>query len=56
MCSWTNANGNPAALEYAIRTSFFGDNNDVPVFSDDVLYGKIDGLGHLFHLNELELS
>lgn len=27
-CSWMNANGNPAALEYAMRTGFFGSNND----------------------------
>ena len=55
-CSWMNANGNPAALEYAIRSAMFGHNNDVPIFSDDVLYGKIGGIGHLFSVNELELN
>ena len=54
-CSWMNANGNPAALEYAMRSGFFGENNGVPTFSNDVLYEKIGMLGHLFHVNELEL-
>lgn len=54
-CSWTDADGNPAAIEYAIRHISFGRNNNVPPFSNDVVYGKIDGLGHLFHINELEL-
>ena len=52
---WMFANGNPAALEYAVRASMFGPNNGVPAFSNDVVYGKIDGLGHLFHVNELEV-
>lgn len=54
-CCWGNANGNPTALEYAIRSAFNGKNNGVPAFSNDVLYGKVGGLGHLFHINELEL-
>lgn len=54
-CSWMDANGNPAALEYAIRSGFFGRNNDVPEFSNDVVYGKVGPFGHLFHINELEL-
>lgn len=53
--SWMNANGNPAALEYAMRTGIFGKNNNVPI-SNDVVYGKINGLGHLFHVNELEIK
>lgn len=55
-CSWMNADGNPAALEYAIRIAFHGDNNNVKIFSDDVVYGKIGLFGHIFHVNELELS
>lgn len=55
-CSWMEANGNLAALEYAIRIGKNGDNNNVPIISNDVLYGKIDGFGHLFHVNELELD
>lgn len=54
--SWMNANGNPAALEYAMRSGFNGSNNDVPTFSNDVVYGKIGGFGHLFHINELGLE
>lgn len=54
-CSWMNANGNPAALEYAMRIGFFGQNNNVDI-SNDVVYGKINGLGHLFHVNELEIK
>lgn len=26
-CSWMNSNGNPAALEYAVRSAFNGENN-----------------------------
>lgn len=55
-CSWMDANGNPSAIEYSIRTAFQGKNNNVPLFSNDVLYGKIGGLGHLFHVNELNVD
>lgn len=55
-CSWMQANGNPAALEYAVRLATFGKNNNVPIFSNDVLYGKVGMLGHLIHVNELELG
>lgn len=55
-CSWVDANGNPAALEYAMRTGFNGRNNNVPMLSNDVLYGKVGPFGHLFHVNELELE
>lgn len=54
-CSWMEADRNPATLEYAVRTAINGKHNNVPLFSDDVLYGKIGLLGHLFHINELEL-
>ena len=53
--SWMFANGNPAAIEYAFRTASNGDKNNVPHLSNDVVYGKIGGLGHLFHVNELNL-
>ena len=52
-CSWMDANGHPAALEYAVRTGVYGSNNGAPVFSNDVLYGKIGMLGHSFHVKEL---
>ena len=54
-CSWMNAYGNPAAIECALRHSKYGDNNNVPAFDNDVVYGKVGILGHLFHVNELEL-
>ena len=54
--SWMQANGNPAAMEYAIRSAINGSNNNVPLFSNDVVYGKIGGFGHLFHINELDFS
>lgn len=54
-CSWMSANGNLAALQYAIRTAFHGKTNNVPPFDNDVVYGKVGGFGYLFHLNELEL-
>lgn len=54
--SWMDMNGNPAALEYAMRTGFNGRNNNVPTFSDDVLGGKIGAYSHLFHINELDFT
>ena len=54
-CSWMYADGNPTALEYAMRSAFSGSNNNVPTFSNDVLYGKVGMFAHLFHVNELEL-
>lgn len=52
---WFMANGNPAALIYAARVNertAFG----VPMIDNDVLYGKLGGMGFLFHINELELD
>lgn len=47
--SWTVSTGNPAALQYALRT---GLARNVPL-DDEVVYGKIDHFGHLVHVNEL---
>ena len=49
--SWMDAKGNPACLNYAMRTGCqkFKIPND-----DDVLYGKIGILGKLVHISELE--
>lgn len=47
--SWMFAQGNPAALHYAMRSVA----NDLPL-DDEVLYGKIGGLGHLVHVSEIE--
>ncbi|MGH7792055.1 MAG: hypothetical protein ACREOB_07030 [Thermodesulfobacteriota bacterium] len=47
--SWHFAKGNPAAVQYAVRAAF----NNLPL-DDEVLYGKIDRLGHLVHISEIE--
>ena len=54
--SWMDMTGNPTALEYAFRIGVNCKHNNVPPFSNDVLYGKIGGFAHLFHVNELELE
>ncbi|MFI6819764.1 hypothetical protein ACIBJE_02280 [Micromonospora sp. NPDC050187] len=47
--SWMVAEGNPAALTYAIRSACAGLPTD-----DEVLYGKVGHLGHLVHVSEIE--
>lgn len=47
--SWMACDGNPACLQYAMRTGLSG----LPSLDDEVVYGKIDGLGHLVHVSEL---
>lgn len=42
--SWSMSAGNPAALQYAIKA---------PSLDDEVLYGKIGGLGYLVHVSWL---
>jgi hypothetical protein len=51
--SWMFSDGNPACLEYAIRTAT--QKLKIPTFDDKVVYGKIGLFGHLFHENELEI-
>ena len=46
---WGEAVGNPACLMYAMRSGA----EHLP-YDDDVLYGKVGGLGHLVHVSELE--
>lgn len=46
--SWAYSQGNPAAIIYAIRAG----QNGLP-WDDEVVYGKIDGMGHLVHTSEL---
>lgn len=41
---------NPACLNYATRVAF-----RVPP-DDEVVYGKVDGLGYLVHVSELDLA
>lgn len=48
--SWMVANGNPAAMQYAIRAGV----NNLPI-NNDVLYGKIGGMGALYHISEIEV-
>ena len=49
--SWMIANGNPAAIIYAMRSSH--QIRAIPT-DDEVLYGKIGSLGHLVHISEIE--
>jgi len=49
--SWMFSDGNPAALNYAMRSGF----SDLHIPNDnEVLYGKINGLGYLVHITELD--
>lgn len=47
--SWMDSTGNPAALEYSYRAA----NEKLPL-DWEVLYGKIEGLGCLIHMSELQ--
>lgn len=53
--SWMWAKGNPAALNYAVRTALAGAKagRRVPL-DDEVLYGKIGSFGHLVHVSEVQ--
>ena len=51
--SWMFADGNPACLIYAIRTSNPKTIVKVPI-DDEVLYGKVGIFGHLVHISEIE--
>lgn len=46
--SWMYMDGNPAALVYAIRAGV----NSLP-FDNEVIYGKVGGLGHMVHESEI---
>lgn len=46
--SWMFADGNPAALKYAMRAGFAG----LPV-DNEVVYGKVGAFGHLIHVSEI---
>lgn len=49
--SWMYAESKPAALKYAVRGGISG----LPL-DDEVVYGKLDGLGHLLHVSELPVA
>jgi hypothetical protein len=46
--SWTLCSGNPAAPSYAMRSGMA----PLPL-DDEVVYGKVEGFGHLVHISEL---
>ena len=46
--SWMVCDGNPACLKYAMRSAFAGLPTD-----NKVIYGHINGIGHLIHESEL---
>ena len=48
--SWMESYGNPAALEYALRRAT--QDFETPM-DNEVVYGKIGPMGHLFHVSEL---
>ena len=48
--SWMICDGNPACLDYAIRSGIARGPMD-----DQVVYGKIGFLGKLIHVSELDL-
>lgn len=49
--SWMDSDGNPAAMLYAMRAGLIG----LPL-DNDVVYGKIDGIGFLVHTSELKVE
>jgi len=50
--SWMFSEGNPACLKYAMRA---GLKDNLPT-DNEVLYGKIGGLGELIHISEIETA
>lgn len=46
---WGYSDGNPAALNYAMRLA----GTDLP-WDDEVVYGKIGAFGYLIHVNEID--
>lgn len=51
--SWMTCDGNPACLFYAMRTGM--SRRSIPT-DNEVVYGKIHGLGHLVHVSEIQPS
>jgi hypothetical protein len=48
--SWMFAEGNPVAMAYAIRSGLV--STGLPI-DDEVVYGKVNGIGHIVHVSEL---
>ena len=49
--SWMACDGNPACIEYAVRSAC----EHLPC-NNDVVYGHISGLGYLIHASQLPAS
>lgn len=49
--SWMFCDGNPACLDYALRSGTEGLPTD-----NDVVYGKIGSLGKLIHISQLAVA
>lgn len=47
--SWMDAQGNPAAIMYGMRSA----HASLPI-DNEVVYGKIGSLGHLVHVSEIQ--
>ena len=47
--SWMYMEGHPASLVYAMRSAVAG----LPL-DNEVVYGKVQGLGHLVHVSEIQ--
>ena len=50
---WAGYSGNPTCMLYGVRNGIEGlplDNDE----AEEIYYGKIDGLGELVHISELE--
>jgi len=54
--SWADMNGNPCALEFAMRSSLTDNLSFGECLSEPVYYCKIDGLGKLFGKRQLEFT
>lgn len=52
--SWKECVGNTACLEYAARYSIVPQTHVLPPLDDEVVYGKIDGLGKIIHAIDLD--
>lgn len=51
--SWMYSQGNPAAIQYAMRSGMRCAMGAAVPSDDEVVYGHIDGMGHLLHVSEL---
>jgi len=49
--SWADCNGNPACINYAVRSA----KARFPI-DDEVVYGKVGAFGYLVHVSEIMAS